>query len=151
MTIIVFFDCRREELISAIHREAGNAHDAVEMVPLSCSLMRAISCKERRRLSTAGSTACFVTEKTLEHADVIYAVYCKRIPVLSLTETNDANIPLYESAPSLGVPAEGSTLQAQLSTIAAFFLHKPSGGRIIVFEGGDGVGKATQAWYMAER
>lgn len=89
----------------------------------------------------------FVTTQSVHSADVTYALYTRRIPVLSLydaTEEVPSTTTLLSTIRSLGVATAEDAIRS--------FLSFPSNrGRLIVIEGGDGSGKQTQTELLADR
>mmetsp|Transcript_71885 Transcript_71885/g.83551 ORF Transcript_71885/g.83551 Transcript_71885/m.83551 type:complete len:387 (+) Transcript_71885:68-1228(+) len=99
---------------------------------------------------------CFVTDRQhLKDGDVVYALYSKDIPVLSLQGLQLPNVHCHSSTishPSAATELfhtptilEGSEeSSAQKEAITKFFTFGESLGRVFVIEGGDGAGKQTQ-------
>lgn len=92
---------------------------------------------------------CFVTDRQqLKDGDVVYALYTKEIPVLSLLKA-ELQCPVHSEIPQH--PSAASELYHSISTtsdeteaITTFFTFGETLGRVFVIEGGDGAGKQTQ-------
>ncbi|ESL06658.1 thymidylate kinase [Trypanosoma rangeli SC58] len=154
MRIVVFLDVRSEELRAAVAAEAALAGESVEIVPCHNSLVQTLRRRESRHEGRSDTFTCLITEKrSLKDAGVVYALFCRRISVLLLGEGSTAPVstPLLETIGSLSVDKSGGLLLAQLRAVKAFFAFDSSKSRVIVFEGGDGVGKATQAKLLLSR
>ncbi|ORC86810.1 thymidylate kinase [Trypanosoma theileri] len=144
MKIVVFLDVQSEKLRSTIASEAA-VGDSAEIVQCQGSLAHTIRHRGVKQSDKADTFTCFITEKqSLHNADVVYALFCKRLPVLSLIESKSISVSLLETLSTLGVDNLGNLLDAQIAAIKAFFSFQPKKGQVFVFEGGDGVGKATQ-------
>lgn len=122
------------------------------------------------RLASHADWVCFVTEhQTIADADVCFALYCARIPVLTL-QPCDSTHPLLLSPwqlPSFHTDlsevdtdavADANASPYRDKLVHDFFDLTPSpsqsesrGGRVVVFEGGDGCGKATQTALLMRR
>ncbi|KEG12915.1 putative thymidylate kinase [Trypanosoma grayi] len=145
MRFLVFLDAETEILCAGVASEANAVGDSVEIVQYNGSLIQAIRQKDKQQQDMTNVFTCFITEtKTLEDADVVYALYCRRLPVLSLANKHCAPVLLLETMSSLGVDQSDDLLTSQLRALKAFFLFKSTRSQVIVLEGGDGVGKATQ-------
>ncbi|EKF98179.1 thymidylate kinase, putative [Trypanosoma cruzi] len=153
MKIVVFLDVRSEALCTAVASEAATVGDSVELVHCHNSVVQVLRRKNKQQ-ETVNTFICLITEKgSLKDAGVVYALFRRRIAVLSLEEGSIAStsIPLLETISSLHVDLSGGLLQAQLLAVKAFFSFNASVSQVIVFEGGDGVGKATQARLLVDR
>eukprot|EP00796_Vickermania_ingenoplastis_P010907 gene10907-7565_t len=83
----------------------------------------------------------FVTERHMDSADVVYAVFVAQLPVLSfMREASTAE--LLTSTADETISAEALTAQ---------FFRTAKDGRFIVIEGADGAGKETQTKHLKER
>ncbi|RNF12700.1 thymidylate kinase [Trypanosoma conorhini] len=154
MRIVVFLDVRSGELGAAVAAEAALAGEPVEIVPCRSSLVQALRRRDTQQQGGSDTFTCLITEeRSLKDAGVVYALFCSRIPVLALGEGSiaPASIPLLETISSLSVDRSGGLLVAQLRAVKAFFAFDKSKTQVIVFEGGDGVGKATQARLLLRR
>nr|CCD14352.1 unnamed protein product [Trypanosoma congolense IL3000] len=149
--VVVFVDVKSDELCSVIQQQVAKSVAEAEIVFLEGSFACTLNRRGRWMVDSVGTFACFITEKTLDHADVVYAVYYMRLPVLSLTEGRRARVSILETPSSLGVADGGSTIEGRAEAVRRFFAFEPTKSAVIVFEGGDGVGKATQTAYMVKR
>ncbi|RNC52594.1 thymidylate kinase [Trypanosoma cruzi] len=153
MKIVVFLDVRSEALCAAVASEAATVGDSVELVHCHNSVVQVLRRKNKQQ-ETVNTFICLITEKgSLKDAGVVYALFRRRIAVLSLEEGSIASpsIPLLETISSLHVDLSGGLLQAQLLAVKAFFSFNATVSQVIVFEGGDGVGKATQTRLLVNR
>lgn len=135
MTALILLDEAAAHLKDAIATHAAWLHPDIVLVPRSTGLVTAWMDVQRRRQPHA--YRCYVTEsQTAADADLCYALFAARIPSLSLAPACEAVSPLLSTAPT---------------TVAEFFAPPPGRGRLVVVEGGDGAGKATQSRRLVER
>ncbi|KAH9584050.1 Thymidylate kinase-like domain [Trypanosoma melophagium] len=151
MKIVVLLDVQSEILRSTVVSEAA-ARNSAEIVQCHGSLAHTIRRRRIQQTDEADTFLCFITEKqSLRNADVVYALFCKRLPVLSLVESKGTSVSLLETLSTLSVDDSSNLLEAQIAAVKAFFSFQPRKGQVVVFEGGDGVGKATQTKFLIDR
>lgn len=154
MKIVVFLDVRTDELAGSIVTETKALGESVEIVQCGGSIIRTLRQRNRRQRATTDTFTCLITEeKSMEDAGVVYAIYCEGLPVLSLADTEifSTSVSLFETLSSLCVDRSDSLLETQLRAVRAFFSFQASKSQVVVFEGGDGVGKATQTRLLIDR
>ncbi|AAZ13156.1 thymidylate kinase, putative [Trypanosoma equiperdum] len=144
--IVVFTDVEDKQVLEVIREVAGDA----ETIQLEKSFAYEFMWRGKHTPYRVGTPMCFITEKTVEDADVVFAVYSKRVPVLSLT-TGGETTNLLETISSLGIECKQNTSETWADAVRAFLPNNNSESAVIVFEGGDGAGKATQTEYMRKR
>ncbi|CAJ1018363.1 putative Thymidylate kinase [Leishmania utingensis] len=87
-----------------------------------------------------GTFVCYLTEKkTVEDADVVYAVFIAEVLTLILTPSATLT-PLMHAAADISVSSRKAAIESLFSVAPS-----PSSADVIVIEGGDGAGKETQA------
>lgn len=150
----IFHDATVGGFIKFIQDAAEAVHSSVTFTPVSCPNEPSFIAAWHQSHGGAGAGTqsdwvnsasysdrfvCFVSgQKTLRDADFAYAVMVAKIPSLTLT-------PCECLSPLLHCPASEAR-EDQLNSISSFFAvpSSKSTGKVIVIEGGDGAGKATQ-------
>ncbi|GET86419.1 thymidylate kinase-like protein [Leishmania tarentolae] len=161
MRAVVFIDVSSEELEEHIRSTASTSYAEVVYVNVSEGAGADLETAWHTRYGGAShrppvtrdelddlkdTFVCYLTEKkTLEDADVVYAVFVAQVPTLVLT----ASVTL---TPLMHAAADGSA-SARKAAIESFFLVGPSScsAEVIVIDGGDGVGKETQTALLVRR
>jgi dTMP kinase len=91
---------------------------------------------------------CYVTDhRTLDTADLSYAIFTKRIPSLCLAKSALR----CEDRPELLEDYESLQVSSAEEAIKLFFSFPGVAGRVFVIEGGDGAGKQTQTALLVKR
>ncbi|KAG5484931.1 hypothetical protein LSCM1_07006 [Leishmania martiniquensis] len=160
MRAVVFSDVASAELNEYIRVIASTSYAEVAYVDLSQEAKRNLTTAWHTRYGGAlytpapardelddvkGTFLCYLTEeKTVEDADVVYAVFVAEVPTLVLTPSVTLT-PLMHAA-------RDASLAARKEAIASFFsvVRSPSTAEVIVIEGGDGAGKETQTALLVQ-
>ncbi|KAG5484141.1 hypothetical protein CUR178_07295 [Leishmania enriettii] len=161
MRAVVFGDVASAELIEHIKVTASRSYVELAYVDVSESAEKDLETAWHARYGGESHTplpardelndvkdtlVCYLTEeKTVEDADVVYAVFVAEVPTLVLT-------PSVTLTPLMHAAADDSMLSRK-AAIESFFSVVPSSSaaEVIVIEGGDGVGKETQTALLVRR
>lgn len=136
---IVFVDVICSTLLDEIRLCSSNCFEEVEHV--NCTNTCFIAAWNARQTPNDDRFVCYVSEtKTLQDADMSFAVFCTQVPSLSLSACKTMT-PLMHSAADTGASR----------AIREFFSFPEKQGSVVVIEGGDGAGKQTQTKLLVDR
>lgn len=144
METTVFVSSVTARCAALVTEHAGRCFSNVQVVPCEDGFITAwhAACK-----AIGEGSAYYVTEcETLDDDGTSFAVFHARVPTLTL-------VPCECLSPLMMCPAQDCDTRddSVLSAlVASFFAVSPSSGPVVVMEGGDGAGKATQTRMLVE-
>ncbi|CCW71419.1 unnamed protein product [Phytomonas sp. Hart1] len=151
MRATIFIDTLFKEFELSVRKGAYKYFEFIQIQPCNeCGLITAWHNVAIR--PSSGHFVCYITEtKTPADADVSYALFCARIPVLTLKPCEVGLSSLLFSPANLSSNGQEHISTSLDELLDLFFPQKcDCENGVLVLEGGDGAGKQTQTKLLLE-